>query len=347
MTHLTDEIVSRLPIAEGRAELLEELVASPDSDGTIVRLARRPRPARRWVAAVGAAAAVGACAVGVPLALQSHDHGAGRAPIASGPATDEAAVLAYWPAPKGWHVDATEDQGSKGGSITYVTGKPRRHVHQEGPGTPRAISTTQTNVEIDWYPARQFKAYAADRASEKSFGDLQVLGSTGHAITYSRTDHAVMRPPVGGFFLEVRAQGVDAAAFKRIVGELRGTDAEGLQATLPDTFVTDGDRPAKIAEIAKDIPLPAGFSLSQIHSRQTDPYQLGAEVTGAITCAWVDAWQSGDRKAAADAMATSHHWAVLKQMERSGDWPAAIWDLADSLPHSTPAQVAEKAGGIC
>lgn len=352
---LTDDAVARLPISEGRAELLEEiLMTEPAADRATVPLLARGGRVRRVAAGVAAVAAVAAVSVGVPMALGGHGHSGHRsAPIATRPDTPDysRSALAVWPMAKGWRVLSTEESGHGGGEITYGTGAPwTEKLNDRSSGGAPSVQVvhheSRSSISITWYPARLYKGYAADRAAERSYGDLSVLGHTGHAITYGPTDHAVMRPPVGRFFLEVRVGGVGAAAFERIVGELKGTDAKGLQASLPDTFVKDGDRQSTIAEMAKGIPLPPGFSLADIHSRQTDPYQLGAEVTGAITCAWIEDWSSGDKDAAVAAMATSRHWPVLNQMNPRGDYPEEVWQVADEMRHGTAADRPEWAMGL-
>lgn len=49
--------------------------------------------------------------------------------------------------------------------------------------------------------------------------------------------------------------------------------------------------------------------------------------------------QAGDElaaEAAVDAMATSHDWAVLAEMNEEGDWPEVVWELADAMPTDAP-----------
>jgi hypothetical protein len=71
----------------------------------------------------------------------------------------------------------------------------------------------------------------------------------------------------------------------------------------------------------------------------TDRYQLGAKVTGAVACAWIGQWvdatskgNEGRAREAAEAMATSHQWAILLEMDDEGAWPEVLWELADAMP---------------
>jgi len=68
-----------------------------------------------------------------------------------------------------------------------------------------------------------------------------------------------------------------------------------------------------------------------------DRYQLGAKVAGSVACRWIERWigadAAGDTQAAQqaiDAMATSRRWAILVEMDADGDYPEALWELADA-----------------
>ena len=66
----------------------------------------------------------------------------------------------------------------------------------------------------------------------------------------------------------------------------------------------------------------------------SDRYQLGAKVTGAASCAWVQQWVHGNaaqRRQAQEAMATSRHWAILREMQASGAYPDVVWEVADFM----------------
>lgn len=75
-----------------------------------------------------------------------------------------------------------------------------------------------------------------------------------------------------------------------------------------------------------------------------DRYQLGALVTGAVGCAWAEQWataislgDSASAAEAAEAMATSHGWAVLDDMKDEGDWPQAFRIVADRMSGNAEA----------
>jgi hypothetical protein len=74
-----------------------------------------------------------------------------------------------------------------------------------------------------------------------------------------------------------------------------------------------------------------------------DRYQLGAKVTGAVGCAWLERWvasrRAGDAagiRQAVGALTTSHHWRVLQEMQAAGAWPRVFWQYADAAVAGAP-----------
>jgi hypothetical protein len=99
------------------------------------------------------------------------------------------------------------------------------------------------------------------------------------------------------------------------------------------------DRAPVVREMLTDIPLPDGFDPAPLETGTlADRYQLGAQVTAAVSCAWLDLWldatERGDASAAdqaADALATSRDWAILQEMDPQGGWSSEVWAYADAV----------------
>jgi len=125
--------------------------------------------------------------------------------------------------------------------------------------------------------------------------------------------------------------------FRSLLGSLTIVDEETWLAAIPESVVTD--RATAVAEYLADIPLPTGFdSAALAQGPAEDWYQVGADVTGAVSCAWIEQWMAG--KAAGNqtivdeavaAMATSRDWDVLVEMSSPGDFPEAVWQYADAM----------------
>lgn len=113
---------------------------------------------------------------------------------------------------------------------------------------------------------------------------------------------------------------------------------------MPPTVVAPDARSRSIDEMLVDVPIPDGLDVDALRSGDfvSDRYQLGAQVTGAVACGWIESWidatDRGDPVATAravDAMATSHDWQILSEMAVDGYFPDAIWELADAMPNDS------------
>ena len=100
-------------------------------------------------------------------------------------------------------------------------------------------------------------------------------------------------------------------------------------------------------EMLDGVPLPPGFDVASLqHVRAgtvLDRYQLGAKVAGSVACAWLDRWitarHAGDDRGvrqAVGALATSHDWRVLHDMQAEGAYPDVLWQYADAAATNAP-----------
>ena len=115
---------------------------------------------------------------------------------------------------------------------------------------------------------------------------------------------------------------------------------------IPASSVLPSQTAATIDDILADVPTPAGFDIEPLRTAAgivRDRYHVGADATGAVACAWIDSWVSarsaGDTataQAAVDAMATSHEWDILVEMEAGGGWSSVLWEYADALATDAP-----------
>lgn len=153
------------------------------------------------------------------------------------------------------------------------------------------------------------------------------------------------------------ADGIDLGsldAFLAVLDGLTVVDEATWNASLPDGIVGGDDRAAAVAEIVAGIPIPDGFDLGPLGAAGTtnDRYQLVAEVTGAVVCAWLDRWFSavdeGDVEATAEVVAafgTAHEWPALQEVAQQGGWSDVVWQFTDSVATGAP-HMATGAGPI-
>lgn len=316
---ITDEAVAWLPLAEGRAELLEEIMSlttenAPATDAPTSAGRRRLLP----VLGAVAAAAVIAAALVVPRLLDDEPRSVVTDPPFAAPAAGNLAVLDV----PGWRLRSATVQPAYG-SLAYERGA------QE--------------VEIRWKQRDLYAQYVADRsrigAPQVDPGQpLVVLNRKARLWAYAPTDHTVIREPDGEVFLEVRGSGMTLAAYRTLLGELTQIAGRDLDDHLPARFVTGAERDDAIGRALTGVPLPAGLDADDIESTEADPYQLGAEVAAAVVCAWIErfaqARADGDAGAAQQAqaaLATSRGWPVLRAMDKEGDYPEVVWEISDEV----------------
>lgn len=325
---LTDQAVSDLPLAAGRAELLEEIMQTPaldHADDTARRTGDGPdqgaRRSRRWLVPLAAAASVAALAT-APAWWPDDDT---VTPVPqSQPAAPASGYLAVLDDPA-WEVDDVSGATASAGSISYANGSQQ--------------------LEISWSEAASYADYVADRehiSDPPAPGEpVEVLGADGQLWAYSAEDHTVIREVEDRHWMEFRGSGMDRAAYLVLLGELRLVDEAGFEAALPEEFVVTGERGEAVQAILDGIdevadPLFPPGSDPTIDSEESDPYHLGADVSGAVACLWLDelaaAIEAGQERRvdrAADVLASSHEWPVLLEMDEEGDYPEVLWELAD------------------
>jgi hypothetical protein len=260
------------------------------------------------------------------------------------------------------------------GSMEFVTGKPipyesvritcAREVasksgkfpvckaERESGMFPAAVR--QRRVELRWFHGSLADSIATARGTPHPHGrrwiKLPVLDTTAGVDT--RAEFYVNQGGPGnrqmtalwsedGYVLEMRAAVPDLAAFEERLDWLTRVDSQTWLDAMPTKVVKAADHDAAVREMLKGIPVPKGFKPSQIPDEglTTDRYQVGAAVTGIVSCQWLRQWgearASGDRAAAAEAekaMATAKHWPILHEMARDGGYSETIWELAKEMP---------------
>jgi hypothetical protein len=144
-----------------------------------------------------------------------------------------------------------------------------------------------------------------------------------------------------GYVLELRAAVPDLAAFEERLDWLTRVDSQTWLDAMPAKVVKAADHDAAVRKMLRGIPVPRSFTADEIPDEgvTTDRYQVGATVTGTVSCLWLRQWgdarRSGDTAAAAEAekaMATAKDWPILAEMAKDGAYPETIWELAKEMP---------------
>lgn len=343
------------------ADLLADLETHPSPlPGPEAARSRARRP-RRFALALGSAALAVVLAVVLFLPGGSSDH-VSRAYGAELVRFAEATPLLLLEGP-GWRVQNVYQQGDGEGSMEFVTGKPVPYEsirvtgntetgqHQSGM-FPAAVR--QRKVDLSWRHGDLGESLAFARERVHPHGQhwtrAPVLGTTADVDTRAEVfvnqggpgDRQMIAIwSEGGYVLELRAAVPDLAAFEERLGWLAQVDSRTWLDAMPAKVVKAADHDAAVREMLQGIPVPSTFKPSRVPDEglTTNRYQVGAAVTGTVSCLWFRQWgearRSGDRAAATEAeraMATSKHWSILHEMAKDGGYPSLIWRLAAAMP---------------
>ncbi|MFY1615480.1 hypothetical protein [Micromonospora sp. WMMD736] len=316
-------------VGEVKRALLVEIMAESS-------FGRRAGVSRRWsgvrgVAGVVTAAAVLVSVLSVSMVVRGRSEGGGVSPIV----TADAGVV-YSPAvvagaernPRllidraGWRVTNLSGFAEEQGGVTF------RRGGQE--------------VEMTWYPADAYALRYPDRRGEGPARSVRVDGGPAELFQGLNGDFTVMVRPRDGVYVEMRTSGVwSRKEVDRVLAAVVRVDVRTWLAMLPAEMV----RPARerAAEVLVGVPLPPGFDVAVFDTvGVSDSYQFGVAVTSRVGCGWIEQWRraraGGDQDAvrrAVEALAGSHGWRVLRDMDGAGDWPEVFWGVADAVVSGT------------
>jgi hypothetical protein len=313
----TDDEIRALPLTQARQELLEEIMSTPTLE-TIDDQAARERKRPRWIVAVVAAAAVLAV-IGVPVWYAST-----RSDSANGIGGFSSQVVQL--AEKSNRVLIDEP----GWAITYVDGFGKDEGEMQ-------FTKGGRELDLNWRAAPTYDGYVQDRNDVGTPEQVDLLGKPSKLWSYSADDFTTIRPADGASFLEIRGGVGDRTAYLALLAKLHFVDVETWLNAMPPSVVLPGERGAEIAKMLEGVPVPDGFT-PKVDQETSVRYQLGADVAGQVACAWLAAWQRGDavaKQQAVDALQSSHHWPILNEMKKDGDYPEVLWEISDQLKAGT------------
>ncbi len=323
-----DDSVRQLPAGDAGSELLEEILTSTEAAPAL-----RPNRRRR-LPQIAAAAAVVAIAIGVTGALFPRGNPAAPASAfaAEAIAVAQANQRLLIDDPN-WKVTAIDEFKPESGMTRFSNGK--------------------LEVELDWEPAKEYQSYYQASTSDPH-EPIELLGQHATVFHLSGTDYQTMLPPRGPNFVQIRGNLGSEQAYREVLGKLRQVDVDTWLTAMPATAVKPAQTRAAVDQMLADMTLPNGFDKEPLYKNTLiDQYDLGARVSGAVGCAWLNQWISangtGDqtkKREAVTAMRGSHSWKVLKEMAQQGAWPSVFWQLADMIAKDQDPS-ADKSGIGC
>jgi hypothetical protein len=275
----------------------------------IMRTTRVSARHRRLALTIAGAAA--AAAVAVPLGLtfvQPSTGSAYAAPLVRFAESTPQLLLGA----DGWKV-TDANGGDGGGEMDFAAGP--------------------AQLDVFWVAGASEKE--SDKIDMTALGHATIDGERAWVGTYGDNEYEAIWS-VGDQAREARGSFADRADFLAVAQTLRRVSVDTWLGAMPAFVVDPGSRAAVVDQMLADIPQPQGFDESSLTQTGDvlDRYQLGAAVTGAVTCAWVHQWVTGDaaeRSEASQAMATAHGWAILQEMKSQGDYPEVLWSYAEAI----------------
>ncbi len=208
---------------------------------------------------------------------------------------------------------------------------------EEGNGELIFVNERHQKVELDWYPAREYRSRLRYRVEDSNTVVRSALPG-GQATTVDRTtdgsNYATVLPPQGPVFVEVRASKEQARPLSRrqydeVLRSLRPVGVNAWLSALPPELVLRRAREAELDQMLQGMPLPPSFDPSTLPSSAfiAIPYVRGTKVTGAVACSWLERWtaakHSGDSATVEEAVAamnTVRRWPILLRMAYEGGW---------------------------
>ena len=277
---------------------------------------KRKRHLGRRVAAIAAAAALVAVAI---VVLPKGENGTSAwAAEALAVAEESPRLLVDLP---GWKVVRADEFTVDYGEMSFSDGK--------------------LTLRLKWRPAETHDVYVDDRAhSADPPWEITVTGLPATAFQYSDTTDFTTLWLDGDYSFEARGVFSDRASYEAILAALKPTDVDTWLGAMPVSVVKPDSRAGIVAAMLEDIPLPRGFDVTDLEASDgvSDRYQLGARVTGAVACAWIEQWieasAAGDTSAeteAIEALESSRNWAILHEMATSGAFPQVLWEYAEAI----------------
>ncbi|HEV2727960.1 MAG TPA: hypothetical protein VGV34_06675 [Solirubrobacterales bacterium] len=359
--------MERLELEPAAAALAEEILAEPATPAATESEAPSWSPAghrRRGLLGAAGLAIAAVAAVVILLLGGGSSESPSRAYGAALVRFAESTPLLLLEGPD-WRVqNVTQYKGREGleGSMEFVTGKPIPYesITISGSATEQRASgmfppaVRQRRVELWWSRRSLESEISRVREMLHPHGrreiELPVLDTT--ATVDTRAEFYVNQGgpgnrrmialwSEGGYTLELRADVPDLAAFEERLDWLTKVDSQTWLDAMPEKVVKAADHDATVREMLEGIPVPSTFEPSRVPDEglTTNRYQVGAAVTGTVSCLWFRQWgqarRTGDSVAEAEAewaMATSRRWPILHEMAKDGAYPQVVWELAEDMP---------------
>lgn len=319
----TDDAVTSPSLAPAMADLREQImetdIVRPSQHADVTQMTqggtrRRPRRRHRLIGAAAAAAALTVVALVVGVGDDSNSAYAAEI-VAVAEASPRLLI-----GTEGWQVTRADEFNAEQGEMTF--------------------ERESQSADLHWRPADKHAEFVGDRRDGSDLEESVVIaGDEGVLFRYAMTDSFTALWLRGEHSLELRIDGTSENEFRRVADTVEAVGVGTWLDALPDSVVRPADRSVAVTEMLTGVPIPDSFDRSALDGVQaSDRYQLGAQVSGAVVCGWLDQWDAADRAGdedrkaqAAEALATSPSWPILLEMNDEGDFPEVVWQYSAAV----------------
>ncbi|NEE03005.1 hypothetical protein [Phytoactinopolyspora halotolerans] len=345
---VSDAEVQALPLQQAEADLMEEIMSTPVLE-TVPAAGPSGHPPRRWVTGRRLAAVAGIAAVATAAMFAVQTGSDGGSVWANGARKVAESVPRLVVDDPDWRISDAEQFTSDEGYMT--------------------VSDGIDDLRVEWNSAWDYGEIVDHyRNGEGNETSLTVVGHEALVFAYPDSADILAVWQQGGHVVKVAAYGLTDAdgrlahgEFEDVLATFTQVDIETWLDAMPGDVVQPDEIESAVAEMLSDIPVPEGFEPTDLADSVgvRDQYHLGADVTGAVTCSWIDHWVEGTKRgddtaveAAESALASSHDWSILQTMAPEGGFPDAIWEYADAIvgegtrPNGGPVDEAIPAGTV-
>lgn len=314
------QLVASLPLAAGEEEMLSAIATHARLERGVFSRLRRGRVARPSVALAVVAVVAVAALIGTRGSRPSPAYAAELVRLAN----ESPLLLLDQP---GWKVTYVNEDSAQDGEMRFT----------------KTVDGAAMTVSLHWRSGA-LADWIRDRAdSATATSQTQVLGATA-TVFADRPAGATSLWIYDGRVMEFTTQVGDMQSLDELLAALEPVSTDTWIQALPPDAVPTSDRAEVVAQMLHGIPLPPGFTAADVPGQglTNDRYQLGADVTGAVACTWLEQWSraraTGDEakvKQAIDAMATAPSWPILQEMRAQGAYPEVLEDFARAMPSGT------------
>jgi hypothetical protein len=196
-------------------------------------------------------------------------------------------------------------------------------------------------MALSWRAADTHQSFVEDRQNDAGDSwDVTITGRPATLIRYEGTTDFTALWLDGSKSLELRGEFPTLEDYLAIAETLEFVDQDTWFAALPKDTVRPSERPLVVDTMLADVPVHPSIDVDELERSPflSNRYQLGQQLTGDVSCAWIKQWvdattNGGDEAAqdAVDAMKTSRRWAILQEMDSHGGWSEVVWEYADAM----------------